>query len=86
MTTTESTPPAFDGSHGSMADMGFQPFSDWWSTLPAGAQVLLVLGFLAAMGAMIWWGVHHERRHTPAPMPRNRPKKHGHGRSSSPGT
>lgn len=57
MTATESTSPAFDGSHGSMADMGFQPFSDWWSALPTGAPVLLVLGFLAAMGAMIWWGV-----------------------------
>lgn len=86
MTTTDSTSPAFDGSHGSMADMAFQPFDDWWSTLPAGAQVLLVLGFLAVVGAMIWWGVHHERRHTPDPKPQNRPKRHGTGRSSSPGT
>lgn len=86
MTTTDSTSPAFDGSRGSMADMAFQPFDDWWSTLPSGAQVLLVLGFLAVVGAMIWWGVHHERRHTPDPKPQNRPKRHGTGRSSSPGT
>ncbi|MFI7482439.1 hypothetical protein ACH9EU_08470 [Kocuria sp. M1R5S2] len=86
MTTTDPTAPAFDGTRRSMYEMGFHPFGQWWSTLPTGAQIALVLGFVVAMVAAIWWAVRHERRHTPAPQEGKRPKRAGPGRSASPGS
>lgn len=86
MATPDSTAPAFDGTRNSMFDMGLQPFGDWWSNLPAGAQVGLVLGFLAVMTVVVWWAIRHERRHTSAPRTSRRPKGTGPGRSSRPGS
>lgn len=86
MPTSEPTSPAFDGTRRSMFEIGFQPFGEWWATLPTGLQIALVLGFVAAVVATIWWGVRHERRHTPSPRTPERPTRHGPGRSAGPGS
>ncbi|TDL46508.1 hypothetical protein [Kocuria rosea] len=86
MTTPAPTAPAFDGTRRSMLDLGLQPFGDWWSTLPTGVQVALVLGFIAAMAAVIWWAIRHERRHTPRGTTSAMHKRPSLGRSSPPGS
>lgn len=83
MTTTEPTPPVFDGTRRSMFDIAAYPFGQWWSTLPTGAHIGLILAFMAATSVVIWWAVRHERRHTTSPKT---PKKLGQGRNSGPGT
>lgn len=86
MTTPSPTPPAFDGSRGAMGDLAFTTFDQWWSALPTGAQIGLVLGFIAAVAAMIWYAIRHERRHTPPGTAPRRPRRSGPGRSSGPGS
>jgi hypothetical protein len=84
--TPTPTSPGFDGSRGAMGDLAFEAFGTCWSSLPTGAQVGLVLGFIALIAAMIWYAAHHERRHTPPGTTPDRPTKPGLGRGRGPGS
>ena len=83
MTTTDSTAPAFDGSHASMYEMAFYPFGQWWPTLATGMQIALVVGFIVVMAAVIWWAVRHEWHHALKLKGRRNPGAGRSGRSGS---